>query len=148
MHIFRFLNPATHYAPFSDAFKMSIRFSSNSSGHPETITRQISTTLDLQHAQRISKAKMLANDKCQMADHVIMGCPFAFAKEFRAKIGFHLPLVSTGAPGEVHNIQRPAIVPQKHFSTFVALCCWQLWKCRNGASLLSVVGNYGSAGMG
>jgi len=79
---------------------------------------------------------------------VIMGCPFAFAKEFRAKIGFHLPLVSTGAPGEVHNIQRPAIVPQKHFSTFVALCCWQLWKCRNGASLLSVVGNYGSAGMG
>jgi hypothetical protein len=23
-------------------------------------------------------------------------------------------------------------VPKKFFSTFVALCCWQLWKRRNG----------------
>jgi hypothetical protein len=48
------------------------------------------------------------------------------------KIGFHLPLDTASAASELHNIQCPATIPQKHFSTFIALCYWQLWKRRNG----------------
>ena len=77
------------------------------------------------------------NVVCEVCDqegeigaHVIMGGPFA--KEFWARIGFPLPLVNSGMVGEIHNVQCLANIPQKHFSTFVALCCWQLWKRRNG----------------
>ncbi|KAF8655664.1 hypothetical protein HU200_060982 [Digitaria exilis] len=29
-------------------------------------------------------------------------------------------------------LPRPSHVPARHFDTFVLLCCWQLWKRRNG----------------
>ncbi|KAG2583893.1 hypothetical protein PVAP13_6KG249600 [Panicum virgatum] len=28
-------------------------------------------------------------------------------------------------------ISRPQAMPEKHFSTFILLCCWELWKRRN-----------------
>jgi hypothetical protein len=33
---------------------------------------------------------------------------------------------------DLSSFQRPSHIPGKHFSTFFALCCWQLWKRRNG----------------
>ncbi|KAF8718900.1 hypothetical protein HU200_025217 [Digitaria exilis] len=30
---------------------------------------------------------------------------------------------------------RPDCLQMKYFDTFVLLCCWQLWKRRNGAVL-------------
>ena len=68
----------------------------------------------------------------EIAEHVIKGCPFA--REFWAKIGFSLPFVSFGAVGDIHSVNCPASFPQKHLSTFVALCCWQLRKRRMGLS--------------
>ena len=65
----------------------------------------------------------------ESADHVIVGCPFA--KEFWAKLGIDLPMDTSNVPSDLHNIQRPATIPRKHWSTFIALCCWQLWKRRN-----------------
>ena len=33
---------------------------------------------------------------------------------------------------ELHHLARPPHTPVLHFETFVLLCCWQLWKRRNG----------------
>ena len=62
-------------------------------------------------------------------EHVIMGCQFA--KDFWQRIGL-TPLLSSGGLNDFHNVQCPRNIPQKHFATFIALCCWQLWKRRNG----------------
>jgi len=59
-----------------------------------------------------------------------MRCPFA--KDFWSAIGFSTPILSSGRLGDIHNICCPSNLPQKHLNTFVALCCWQLWKRRNG----------------
>jgi hypothetical protein len=29
-------------------------------------------------------------------------------------------------------LQRSPTLPQKHYNTFILLCCWQIWKRRNG----------------
>jgi hypothetical protein len=63
----------------------------------------------------------------ETADHIILTCPFA--RDFWNEIGLQLSdELST------RNIQSfPSIgsIPQRHYSTFIALCCWQLWKRRN-----------------
>ena len=33
---------------------------------------------------------------------------------------------------DLRSLGRPASLPSAHFDTFVLLCCWQLWKRRNG----------------
>jgi hypothetical protein len=63
-------------------------------------------------------------------EHVVMGCPFA--KDLWSAIGFSTPILSCGRMSDIHNICCPANLPQNHLNTFVALCCWQLWKRRNG----------------
>jgi uncharacterized RDD family membrane protein YckC len=65
----------------------------------------------------------------ETADHIIAGCPFA--RTFWAKLDFNLPLDCSTFLDDLHCIGRLASVPSKHFSTFIALCCWQLWKRRN-----------------
>jgi hypothetical protein len=70
---------------------------------------------------------------------MISGCDFA--KAFWEKLGFDLPPDTTGMASKLHNIQRPAATPQKHLSTFVALCCWHLWKRRNGVIFRSECAN-------
>jgi hypothetical protein len=65
----------------------------------------------------------------ESADHIIAGCPFA--STFWAKLGVILPADTAGMVRDLPNINRPAGVPLKHFNTFIALCCWHLWKRRN-----------------
>ena len=66
----------------------------------------------------------------ETADHVILGCPFAC--EFWDKIGLPLPSLSSGAISNIHGVQCPHNIPRKHFAIFIALCCRQLRKRRNG----------------
>jgi len=91
----------------------------------------------IQCRTNLVRKKMLDNAICEVcnqgdetAEHVVMDCPFA--KEFWGAIGFHFPPDSSGLISQLHNLQRPTTIPQKHFGTFVALCCWQIWKRRNG----------------
>jgi hypothetical protein len=63
-------------------------------------------------------------------EHVIMRCQFA--KDFWQRIGLTPSLLSSGGLNDFHNVQCPSNIPQKHFATFIALCCWHLWKRRNG----------------
>ena len=73
------------------------------------------------------KGKKVSNLEDESAHHIILECPFA--KAFWGSIGVHqLP----DTISDIHSLCRPAGVPEKFFSTFVVLCCWQLWKRRNG----------------
>jgi len=60
---------------------------------------------------------------------IIFSCPFA--SEFWSAIGFVVPADAADV-SHLDKLDRPAHIPSKHFSTLLLLCCWQLWKRRNG----------------
>lgn len=72
-----------------------------------------------------------ACEVCSMEDedatHILFGCPFA--KVFWEAIGAVLP-DDVSAPN-LRGITCPRL-PADHSDAFVLLCCWQLWKRRNG----------------
>jgi hypothetical protein len=60
------------------------------------------------------------------ASHIVLGC--SFARRFWAAIG-----APTGAACEVHQLHAlPGVLKGPTASTFTALCCWNIWKHRNG----------------
>jgi hypothetical protein len=71
---------------------------------------------------------------CNLADetpsHLVGECDFA--TQFWMKLGIQLLVTGVGTDSEMHLISAPPHAPAKHFSTFIALCCWMLWKRRNG----------------
>jgi hypothetical protein len=71
---------------------------------------------------------------CNLADetpsHLVGECDFA--SQFWMKLGIQLLVNGVGIASEMHLITAPPHAPAKHFSTFIALCCWMLWKRRNG----------------
>jgi hypothetical protein len=73
----------------------------------------------------------LCNREPETTLHLLFRCPFA-ASFWRA-LGIELP------PGldihDVHKIPRPDTIPAAHFDAFILLCCWHLWKRRNGITL-------------
>jgi hypothetical protein len=64
----------------------------------------------------------------ETAQHLVFGCPFA--QGFWASVGVVF------CPGAVpDNMMNPAChpgIPERSAATFLLLCCWQLWKHRNG----------------
>lgn len=67
------------------------------------------------------------NQESESAGHIVLHCPFA--KRFWQAIGFQVP--ADLDVHELHLIVRPTNIPKTEFSSFVVLCCWQLWKRRN-----------------
>jgi hypothetical protein len=64
----------------------------------------------------------------EMATHIIFQCPFA--QGFWQALQFELPEgISTAMLDE---LSCPAHVPHTQIETLVLLCCWRLWKRRNG----------------
>jgi hypothetical protein len=76
----------------------------------------------------------VCNQEDETVDHIIWGCPFAKELWEKKYIGVHQHPANIS---QLHNAQRPVGVPQQFFSTFIAICCWQLWKRRNGLVLRS-----------
>ncbi|KAG2652488.1 hypothetical protein PVAP13_1NG338338 [Panicum virgatum] len=64
----------------------------------------------------------------ETAEHLLFFCPFSSA--FWQRLGVQLE--PDTAVRDLHHLQKPGSLPPTHFDTFVLLCCWQLWKCRNG----------------
>jgi hypothetical protein len=63
----------------------------------------------------------------EMTEHLIFQCPFT------ASFWLHLgSSIGHNSIGDLRSLGRPASLPIAHFDTFVLLCCWQLWKRRNG----------------
>lgn len=54
----------------------------------------------------------------------------SFARSFWTALGFTLP--HGHQVRELHTTPRPDRVPEVHYEGFILLCCWQLWKRRNG----------------
>ncbi|AQK39484.1 TUB-transcription factor 14 [Zea mays] len=89
----------------------------------------------IQSKENLLLKKIVDEDTCDVcgqeretADHIVLRCHFA--KTFWLAIGFHIPNDMTVQ--NLHQIERPSNLPQNEFSSFVILCCWQLWKRRNG----------------
>jgi hypothetical protein len=60
------------------------------------------------------------------ASHIVLGC--SFARRFWAAIG-----APPGVACEVHQLHAlPSVLKGPTASTFTALCCWNIWKHRNG----------------
>jgi hypothetical protein len=70
----------------------------------------------------------LCNREPETASHLIFHC--AFAASFWQTLGFQL--LATLGVQDIPQLPRPDTIPATHFDTFVLLCCWQLWKRRNG----------------
>ena len=89
----------------------------------------------IQCKTNLLRRHVLVDDICDLcgqapetASHLIFHCQFA--SMFWRSIGFQLP--SEFATKELHCLPRPPGIPAAHFDTFTLLCCWQLWKRRNG----------------
>lgn len=61
-------------------------------------------------------------------DHIIFGCPFAI--QFWNALGFQA--VVSLQTQQLHSVRHLPQLPKDQFSAFISLCCWQLWKRRNG----------------
>lgn len=70
----------------------------------------------------------LCNGAPEKAEHLLFSCPFSAS--FWGHLGFRIGSETPGT--ELLQVTRPQNVPAKHFDTFMLLCCWQLWKRRNG----------------
>lgn len=88
----------------------------------------------IQCRANLFKKRIIDTPSCEVcgaseetADHILFQCPFAVA--FWNKLG--LPLLDGISASIIHTIQNVQRVPEKQYSMFVALCCWQLWKRRN-----------------
>jgi hypothetical protein len=81
----------------------------------------------------------VCNQMPESTDHIIAECEFA--TEVWLMLGIIFQNGNTGVASAIHETAAPSHIPDKHFPTFVVLCCWQLWKRRN------VAGSCGSVGM-
>jgi hypothetical protein len=70
----------------------------------------------------------VCNSEDETSEHIILRCGFAVA--FWEAIGFSWS--SDQSIGELYQATRPNNILEDQFGTFIALCCWQLWKRRNG----------------
>ena len=89
----------------------------------------------LQSKSNLFSKKIVADPTCDLchsspetAEHLIFQCPFAAS--FWLHLGFSI--CPDASICDLRSLGRPASLPSAHFDTFVLLCCWQLWKRRNG----------------
>ena len=89
----------------------------------------------IQSRVNLQKRKVLEEATCELCQHqpetslhLLFWCPAA--ANFWRRLGFLVP--NDFDVGELHHLSRPPHIPALHFETFVLLCCWQLWKRRNG----------------
>ncbi|GJN17833.1 hypothetical protein PR202_gb04934 [Eleusine coracana subsp. coracana] len=68
----------------------------------------------------------LCHGNTETSDHLIFRCDTA--KGFWDAIGMDTTHASVERLWE---LRRPSPVPEKHYHTFLHLCCWQVWKHRN-----------------
>ena len=78
--------------------------------------------------------KVLDHAKCEVCSgadettaHIMFGCPFATS--FWAAL--HITMPREMAMTQLCDLRPPSHVPPQYYSTFLLLCCWQLWKRRN-----------------
>ena len=88
----------------------------------------------VQSREHLKRRHVLTDAICEVcnsgeetAAHIVFHCPFATS--FWDTIQVKLP--DNMAPSLLPQLQPPALLPCKHFDTFLLLCCWQLWKRRN-----------------
>jgi hypothetical protein len=62
----------------------------------------------------------------ESADHIVCGCNLAGQLWQKLQIQ-----VNPGDLDIIHSWSPPTNIPREAFSTFLAMCCWQLWKARN-----------------
>lgn len=67
-----------------------------------------------------------ATEECP--DHIVFHCPIA--AQFWSSIG--VPCNPDQRVNNLQNLQKPSSIPNDQSNAFIALCCWQLWKRRNG----------------
>jgi len=69
----------------------------------------------------------LCTTEMENPDHLILHCPFA--KRFWLQLGFCIPV--NASVTRLWQLRKPAALPQAHYSTYLLLCAWQLWKHRH-----------------
>ena len=89
----------------------------------------------IQCKENLLKRRILTDSTCELcggqpetASHLILHC--SFAASFWRSLGFDIP--DDFEARDIHQLPRPASIASSHFDTFVLLCCWHLWKRRNG----------------
>ena len=70
----------------------------------------------------------LCAEAAETVDHLLLHYPFAAS--FWQRLGIQME--SDAAACNLLHLPKPENLPAAHFDTFVLLCCWHLWKRRNG----------------
>ena len=70
----------------------------------------------------------LCAEAAETVDHLLLHCPFAAS--FWQRLGIQME--PDAAACNLLHLPKPENLPAAHFDTFVLLCCWHLWKRRNG----------------
>ena len=91
----------------------------------------------VQSKANLHKKKILEDAVCDLCGctaettaHMMFGC--SVASSFWRAIGVQVP--AGFEISSLHEIPKPPQVPCAHFEMLILLCCWQLWKRRNGTS--------------
>ncbi|XP_004963682.1 uncharacterized protein LOC101781465 [Setaria italica] len=80
----------------------------------------------------LKKKKILTEASCELCgleetcDHIIFHCSFATSIWSSLEID-----TSASSVTSLWTVPHPTIAPGKHYSTFLILLCWSLWKHRN-----------------
>jgi len=88
----------------------------------------------LQCRANLFKKRIVPTQSCEACqgleettDHILLHCPFA--RGFWNALG--LSIADGLSVHQLQSLPRIQNVPVKQFSSFIALCCWELWKRRN-----------------
>ena len=88
----------------------------------------------IQSRSNLLKKSIITDATCALchncdesADHLIFTCPVA------ASLWQHVGIErnSSTTVSNLGALQRPNAIPETHFSVFIFLCCWNIWKHRN-----------------
>ncbi|TVU22848.1 hypothetical protein EJB05_32568, partial [Eragrostis curvula] len=69
----------------------------------------------------------LCQTTAETPEHLIFGC--SCSQQFWRAI--HVQVPDTLTTSRLWETPRPTSIPSRHYSTFLILCCWHIWKHRN-----------------
>jgi hypothetical protein len=88
----------------------------------------------IQCRANLCKKRIVSSPGCEICgateettDHIILHCPFA--RSFWNALG--LTVTDDLSAQAMHTLPKIQALPLTQYSTFFAMCCWQLWKRRN-----------------
>ena len=99
--------------------------------HGSWFRKRFRANLVIKHVVDDAECEVCRADD-ESPDHLILHC--TIATQFWAKLGIRVHQASVS---QLWMLDKPPGVPAQHYSTFLLLCAWQIWKHRHEVAFRS-----------